>query len=155
MTTSSQNNTDHGNTTPTDPAAKIDVESSVHADNVADIKPSVVKSESVTAINTAAVPSPRPVQDEVKGPASLHAVKGDHRVTNQASQTVAVVDDPKTKWAQLIGPAKLFWGKLTEAELQKTEGNEHRLATLVQGRYDIPRGDAYRQVKSFHAKQIA
>ncbi len=63
------------------------------------------------------------------------------------------VDDPKAKWKGQIGPAKLFWDKLTESELQKTEGNEHRLATLVQARYAIPRGDAYRQVKSFHEKQ--
>jgi hypothetical protein len=67
----------------------------------------------------------------------------------------SAVDDPESKWQLLIGPAKLFWDKLTDAELQKTQGNEHRLATLVQARYAIPRGDAYRQVKSFHEKQKA
>lgn len=61
--------------------------------------------------------------------------------------------DPVRQWASLIGPAKLRWKKLTDAELLKTAGNEHQLAVLVQGRYDIPRGDAYRQVKSFHDSQ--
>jgi hypothetical protein len=65
----------------------------------------------------------------------------------------AAVEDLKARWQQLIAPAKLRWSKLTEAELQKTQGIEHQLAVLVQGRYDIPRGDAYRQVRSFHETQ--
>lgn len=57
------------------------------------------------------------------------------------------------RWQQLIGPAQLRWSKVTEAELHKTAGNEHQLAVLLQGRYRIPRGDAYRQVQSFHDSQ--
>jgi uncharacterized protein YjbJ (UPF0337 family) len=59
----------------------------------------------------------------------------------------------RARWPQLIAAARLRWGKLTEADLLKTAGNEHQLAVLVQGRYDIPRGDAYRQVRSFHEAQ--
>jgi hypothetical protein len=69
--------------------------------------------------------------------------------------TLDAKQDNKEKWKLLIGPAKLRWSKLTVVELQKTEGIEHQLAVLVQGRYDIPRGDAYRQVKSFHEAQKA
>jgi uncharacterized protein YjbJ (UPF0337 family) len=70
-------------------------------------------------------------------------------------QGVDARQDNKEKWKLLIGAAKLRWSKLTVVELQKTEGIEHQLAVLVQGRYDIPRGDAYRQVKSFHEAQKA
>jgi hypothetical protein len=73
--------------------------------------------------------------------------------TPQAPVQEGTAEDPKARWQQLIGPAKLRWSKLTEAELQKTQGIEHQLAVLVQGRYDIPRGDAYRQVRSFHETQ--
>jgi hypothetical protein len=61
--------------------------------------------------------------------------------------------DLQARWKQLVAPAQLRWSKLTEAELHKTAGNEHQLAVLLQGRYRIPRGDAYRQVQSFHASQ--
>lgn len=61
--------------------------------------------------------------------------------------------DLQARWKQLVAPAQLRWSKLTEAELHKTAGNEHQLAVLVQGRYRIPRGDAYRQVQSFHDSQ--
>lgn len=73
----------------------------------------------------------------------------------QPALTVAAVasNEAKLRWPGLIGAAKLRWSKLTDAELHKTAGNEHQLAVLVQGRYDIPRGDAYRQVKSFHDSQ--
>lgn len=98
--------------------------------------------EPVTVPNAAAVAAP------------VGAAKGDDEVMSQPPPA-KVVEDPKAKWARLMGPAKLHWDKLTDAELLKTEGNEHRLATLVQQRYDIPRGDAYRQVKGFHEKQKA
>jgi len=69
------------------------------------------------------------------------------------SAEISAANDAKIRWQQLIGPARLRWSKLSEADLLKTAGNEHQLAVLVQGRYDIPRGDAYRQVKSFHETQ--
>jgi hypothetical protein len=116
---------------------------------------------SSSADNVVALRQPKPVAAASSVPSSeaitmppgqLPAVTA---ATASAAKGGDTVDDPKAKWTGQIGPAKLFWDKLTEAELQKTEGNEHRLATLVQARYAIPRGDAYRQVKSFHEKQKA
>lgn len=95
-----------------------------------------------TAKSDSAVPAKQPVSNTERGAAS-----------SAPKALIATVTGTDAPWANLIGPAKLHWEKLTPEELQKTEGNEHRLATLVQARYKIPRGDAYRQVKSFHAGQ--
>ena len=64
---------------------------------------------------------------------------------------VPSVDELKGKWKQQVGAAKIMWGKLTDDELLKLEGQEDRLTGLVQERYAISRDEADRQVKSFFA----
>ena len=59
------------------------------------------------------------------------------------------VDEMKGKWKQHVGAAKIAWGKLTEDEFLKAEGQQEKLAGLVQERYAITRDEADRQVKSF------
>jgi uncharacterized protein YjbJ (UPF0337 family) len=61
-------------------------------------------------------------------------------------------DEIKGRWKQQVGAAKIAWGKLTEDELLKLEGQEQKLAGLVQERYAITRDEADRQVKSFFEK---
>jgi uncharacterized protein YjbJ (UPF0337 family) len=63
------------------------------------------------------------------------------------------VDEVKGKWKQQVGAAKIAWGKLTEDELLKLEGQEQKLSGLVQERYAITRDEADKQVKAFFAKQ--
>ncbi|WP_342245692.1 CsbD family protein [Pseudomonas sp. OTU5201] len=58
-------------------------------------------------------------------------------------------DELKGKWNQHVGAAKIAWGKLTEDELLKSEGQEQRLSGLVQERYAISRDEAQEQVKCF------
>jgi uncharacterized protein YjbJ (UPF0337 family) len=62
---------------------------------------------------------------------------------------VPSVDEMKGKWKQQLGAAKIMWGKLTDDELLKLEGQQDRLTGLVQERYAITRDEADRQVKSF------
>lgn len=58
-------------------------------------------------------------------------------------------DTIKGQWKQLLGKAKTTWGKLTDDELLKIEGNAQRLAGLVQERYGATRDEAEAQVKKF------
>ena len=58
----------------------------------------------------------------------------------------------KGKWKQHVGSAKVAWGKLTDDELLKSEGNAEKLAGLVQERYAVARDEAEKQVKSFFDK---
>lgn len=81
--------------------------------------------------------------------------KGDDEVMSQPPAKTAVVVDIKSKWKSQVSAAKQEWNKLTEAELLKTDGNEHKLATLVQERQGVVRSDAYKQVKAFFEKQKA
>jgi uncharacterized protein YjbJ (UPF0337 family) len=63
--------------------------------------------------------------------------------------TIPSVDELKGKWKQQVGAAKIMWGKLTDDELLKLEGQQDRLTGLVQERYAVTRDEADRQVKSF------
>lgn len=58
-------------------------------------------------------------------------------------------DTLKGQWKQLVGKAKTTWGKLTDDELLKIEGNAQRLTGLVQERYGATREEAETQVKKF------
>lgn len=58
-------------------------------------------------------------------------------------------DTLKGQWKQVKGRAKESWGKLTDDELMKVEGNAQRLAGLVQERYGVTREDAEGQVQRF------
>lgn len=55
----------------------------------------------------------------------------------------------KGKWEQYVGSAKIAWGKLTEDELLKSEGQAQKLEGLVQERYAFSRDEASRQVRDF------
>ncbi len=53
------------------------------------------------------------------------------------------------QWKQLAGKVKARWGKLTNDDLQVTEGNEQYLAGKLQERYGIARDEAKKQVNDF------
>ena len=53
------------------------------------------------------------------------------------------------KWDQFIGSAKTTWGKLTDDELLKSEGNMQKLSGLVEQRYALSKDIAETQVKKF------
>ncbi len=55
----------------------------------------------------------------------------------------------KSKWSQQVKAAKNQWGKLSEAELLKSDGDPQQLAGLVQQRYAIEHHVAQKQVKIF------
>lgn len=66
--------------------------------------------------------------------------------------TMPGVEGIKTHWAQQMGAAKIWWGKLTHDELLETEGHEQRLTALIQARYDISHNEALVQVRDFYFK---
>ena len=59
------------------------------------------------------------------------------------------LDQVQGLWKQQVGAAKLAWGKLTEDELLKLEGQKQKLAGLVQERYALSLGEAQQQVNRF------
>lgn len=58
-------------------------------------------------------------------------------------------DIAKGKWQQMKGQAQQEWGKLTNDELDRMEGNREELAGKVQERYGIEREEAKKQVDKF------
>jgi uncharacterized protein YjbJ (UPF0337 family) len=53
------------------------------------------------------------------------------------------------KWKQLTGKAKAAWGKLTDDELTRVEGNAERLSGLIQERYGKSKDVAEKEVRTF------
>ncbi|WP_028081851.1 CsbD family protein [Solimonas soli] len=58
-------------------------------------------------------------------------------------------DTLKGQWKQVKGRAKETWGKLTDDDLLRVEGNAERLAGLVQERYGVTRDEAGKQIDRF------
>ena len=61
-------------------------------------------------------------------------------------------DEAAGKWMQFKGKIKEQWGKLTDDDLKKLEGNRDQLAGRVQERYGIAKEEAERQVRDFQNK---
>jgi len=58
-------------------------------------------------------------------------------------------DTMKGQWKQLVGEAKRQWGKLTDDDLLRAEGDVEKLAGSVQERYGVTRNEAHAQVKTW------
>jgi uncharacterized protein YjbJ (UPF0337 family) len=58
----------------------------------------------------------------------------------------------KGKWHQLKGEVKSQWGKLTDDDLDRVEGDTEKLIGRVQERYGYARLDAEREVNDFIAR---
>jgi uncharacterized protein YjbJ (UPF0337 family) len=52
-------------------------------------------------------------------------------------------------WKQLVGKAKVQWGKLTDDDLAVIDGRQDELVGRIQERYGIARDEAERQVKEW------
>ena len=55
----------------------------------------------------------------------------------------------KGKWNQLKGEVKSRWGKLTDDDLNRAEGDAEKLIGRVQERYGYARDEAKREVDDF------
>jgi len=64
-------------------------------------------------------------------------------------------DEIKGRWTQAVGSAKQTWGKLTDDELTRVEGDRDKLVGLVQERYGIGREEAERQVADWSRRTAA
>ena len=51
------------------------------------------------------------------------------------------------KWKQIRGDAKVWWGKLTDDDLDKIEGNYEKLVGLLQEKYGYTREQAEKELE--------
>lgn len=70
---------------------------------------------------------------------------------NKSTPTVPSYDLIAGKWKQHAGAAKIAWGKLSDDEILKTEGQLQKLTGIIQERYAITRELADKQVADFMA----
>lgn len=109
--------------------------------------------------------NPKPAQSSTDAPKpgspviKLPSVRADARPSagspKQMQQAMPSSDALKGKWQQQIGAAKIMWSKLTDNELLQLEGEEQKLAGLVQERYAVSRDEAARQARSFFDKHMS
>ncbi len=62
-------------------------------------------------------------------------------------------DTLKGKWLQVKGSAKAQWGKLTDDDLTRVEGNAEKLIGTVQERYGYAKERAAKEVADFKKRQ--
>ena len=55
----------------------------------------------------------------------------------------------KGKWTQIKGEVKSQWGKLTDDDVERIEGDAEKLYGRVQERYGYAKEDAKREVDAF------
>jgi uncharacterized protein YjbJ (UPF0337 family) len=55
----------------------------------------------------------------------------------------------KGKWRQIKGEVKSRWGKLTDDDVDRVEGDAEKLIGRVQERYGYQRDEAQREVDEF------
>lgn len=55
----------------------------------------------------------------------------------------------KGKWKQLKGSVKKQWGKLTDDDLDKIQGDSEMLAGKIQEKYGKSKDEAEKEVKDF------
>lgn len=55
----------------------------------------------------------------------------------------------KERWPQVRRDARLFWGKLTEDDCERVNGNRERLISYLQGRYLWSRAKAESEIRLF------
>jgi uncharacterized protein YjbJ (UPF0337 family) len=60
-------------------------------------------------------------------------------------------DQIQGSWKQMKGKAKDRWGKLTDDDLMRLEGNRDKLVGTVQERYGVAREEAEREVDEWAA----
>ncbi|MBD0272943.1 MAG: CsbD family protein [Acetobacteraceae bacterium] len=61
-------------------------------------------------------------------------------------------DQIKGNWKQIKGQAKQQWGKLTDDDLTRAEGDRDILVGRIQERYGIARDEAERQVSDWERR---
>lgn len=62
-------------------------------------------------------------------------------------------DQVKGKWKQFTGDIKKRWGKLTDDDLDRVEGNREKLEGRIQERYGVAKEDAEKQVDEWLKKR--
>jgi len=53
------------------------------------------------------------------------------------------------KWKQMIGEAKRQWGRLTDDDLDRIQGDRDKLVGLIQEKYGYAKETAEREVDQF------
>lgn len=60
-------------------------------------------------------------------------------------------DEIKGNWKQLTGNVKEQWGKLTDDDVARIDGEREQLVGKIQERYGVAREEAERQVNEWGA----
>lgn len=55
-------------------------------------------------------------------------------------------------WKQLVGKAKVQWGKLTDDDLAQIEGRQDQLVGRIQERYGLAREEVERRVRAWEQR---
>ncbi|MGH8517388.1 MAG: hypothetical protein ACREUE_08000 [Panacagrimonas sp.] len=99
------------------------------------------------------VPSPEPVAAPSVASTDPHRPGPQVLRTRKQLQAAAINEQAlvRAAWKRQLPVAQLKWPRIDAVELSQARGNVHRLAGLVQMRYQVSREMADQQVKEFFA----
>ena len=63
-------------------------------------------------------------------------------------------DQIEGKWKEYKGRAKQQWGKLSDDQIDGTQGKREELSSCVQEVYSVSKEDAERQIADWQGKQV-
>jgi hypothetical protein len=83
-----------------------------------------------------------------------HFPRGSHASERAITGSLPVTTPPnrpelRPRWSSQVPAAKAYWSKITETELQNTEGIESKLTALIEWRYALTPDKAALQVRRF------
>lgn len=89
--------------------------------------------------------------------ASAAAPVAERPLTKNQLKASALADASRlrSKWKGLVAEARLVWPKVPVEDLARVQGDFHRLAGMVQLRYQLGRQESDRQVHEFMDKHYA
>lgn len=61
-------------------------------------------------------------------------------------------DTIKGQWKEMMGDAKSQWGKFTDDDLTRIEGNRDKLVGAIQKHYGRSKDEAEREVDDWHKR---
>lgn len=93
-----------------------------------------------------------------KPAAKPEAARGDDALMSQQAKPVAASDagtarteQRSSKWKGAVAQAHTKWSKISVDELTRCDGLEQPLATLLEQRYQLSKGDSHQQAREFLA----
>tara|TARA_R110000868_G_scaffold409080_1_gene693941 strand:- start:67278 stop:67604 length:327 start_codon:yes stop_codon:yes gene_type:complete len=79
-------------------------------------------------------------------------IKNEQPIHNTAGEYLMNWDQIQGRWKQMRGNIKREWGRLTDDDVNQTQGQRDKLIGLIQEAYGVEREEADRQIRNWFSR---